>query len=80
VMSDDREDREEKREKGKEEEEDEDEEEEEEEEEREARSEERMVTIGTHMRYKNILRYVSLIRGRNYNGAVRLIRSSPHAH
>jgi hypothetical protein len=79
-MSDDREDREEKREKGKEEEEDEEEDEEEEEEQREARSEERMVTIGTHMRYKNNLRYVSLIRGRNYNGAVRLIRSSPHAH
>ena len=75
MMSDDREDREEKREKGKEEEDEEDEDEE-----REARSEERMVTIGTHMRYKNILRYVSLIRGRNYNGAVRLIRSSPHAH
>jgi uncharacterized membrane protein YdbT with pleckstrin-like domain len=79
VMSDDREDREEKREKGKEGKEEE-EEEEDEDEEREARSEERMVTIGTHMRYKNILRYVSLIRGRNYNGAVRLIRSSPHAH
>jgi len=69
VISDEREDREEKREKGK-------------------RGggggggggEERMVTIGAHMRYKNIIRYVSLIRGRNYNGAVRLIRSSPHAH
>ena len=56
------------------------EEEEEEEEEGEEEEGERMATIGAHMRYKNILRYVSLIKGRNYNGAVRLIRSSPHAH
>lgn len=67
MISDEREDREEKREKGKE-----------EEEESKERGED-----GYHRRayeVQNTLRYVSLIRGRNYNGAVRLIRSSPHAH